>query len=176
MTKVQDKDVKSPTANLLAEYLDSSNNFSQLEVAQFTGMGDTGNIITQIRKGRTKLPIKYIVPICKLLHRDPTELLETAIKEYHPDILSAISNIKGEVIDQDEQQLIELYRASKEKVKEAKVQEVEEAYKQECIQAGEPIKERVLRKRKQEVSLQLSRNKAEKERLKKALLSSFEVV
>lgn len=49
--------------------------------------------LTQVRAGRTKLPMHMIIPLCNQLNEDPEPLFRIAMKEYYPDILKTAADL-----------------------------------------------------------------------------------
>lgn len=84
---------------------------SQYDIAQEIGLPKS-NIITMFKQGRTKVPIKLVVPLSKACGQDPAILMRIVLEEYAPDILLALQDsFKMVVNDEDIGLLAPLHRA-----------------------------------------------------------------
>ena len=69
------------------------------------------NLITMLKRGKTKLPINKVKALSKSLGVDPVYFLKLAMQEYTPDTWDVIQDIMGsEVISDDEYAVINLIR------------------------------------------------------------------
>ena len=108
----------SPTALLLTVMLERHSDVTNTEIAEALKIKSSGNIITLFKKGRTKMPIKHVVPLCKFLEEDPTEMLESLLAENYSDVVEAMSHLKGKAFKSDEVFVIKYWRMAKELAKE----------------------------------------------------------
>ena len=99
---------KSRTAQLFTFYVELSP-LTQRVVAEKIGY-TKANIITMFKRGDTPIPINKIPIICKVLKIDPKRFLRTALAEYHPEMLSAIEEIQGEILTDEEAVLLKMVR------------------------------------------------------------------
>lgn len=53
------------------------------------------NVLTMFKKGRTKLPIKQVVPLCKALGVEPRKLMNLVLEENHPDLFGVLEQVYG---------------------------------------------------------------------------------
>lgn len=98
----------SPTANLLAFYLDNSP-MTQVEVAQRVGYKHP-NVISMFKIGTSPIPIAKIPAFSKVLEIDPQRFLRTALAEYHPEMLEVIESIHGQLLTENEAILLKRFR------------------------------------------------------------------
>lgn len=68
------------------------------------------NIISMIKKGRTKLPLERVTRMADVLGLDRADLLRMALKEYSPELLKAIEDNLGAIVTKNEQALLEIWR------------------------------------------------------------------
>ena len=69
------------------------------------------NLLTMIKKGRTKLPINKVKIFAKALGVDPVFLLKLAMKEYQPDTWDVIEEIMGsDAVTDNEYEIVNLVR------------------------------------------------------------------
>ena len=99
---------KSPTARLFTFYVELSP-LTQRVVAEQIGYNKS-NIITMFKRGDTPIPINKIPIICEVLKIDPKRFLRTALAEYHPEMLSAIEQIQGAILTDEEAVLLKMVR------------------------------------------------------------------
>lgn len=86
--------VKSKTADLVREWIDSHHTKTQDDIAIETGF-TRSNVLSMIKQGRTKMPFDKIEPFAKACGRDPEELLKTALREYAPELARLIGRVQG---------------------------------------------------------------------------------
>lgn len=113
--RTADRELKSssPTAIYLTELLNRHPEIQQKDISSDLGIGSSTNIMTIFKNGKSKFPIKHIIPLCNILQEDPKEFINIAISEYFPEMLTIIEELKGEVIDSSEKELIRLFRKAK---------------------------------------------------------------
>jgi hypothetical protein len=51
------------------------------------------NILTMFKQGRSPLPTKWIIPLCKACGREPEELVLACLELYQPDILPCLEKV-----------------------------------------------------------------------------------
>lgn len=80
-----------------------------------TGIGYANqNVISMIKKGRTKLPIDKVAKLAFVLEVDEAKLMRMAMKEYMPDTLKVIERCLGPTVTQNELALLEIWRDATE--------------------------------------------------------------
>lgn len=125
--------LESKVAEEITRMLNSTEK-SQQEIAQEIGLTKS-NIMTMFKQGRTKLPLKFVVPLSKACGQDPAILMNIALEEYAPEILEAMGDsFKTPTTEYERIVLSTLRRAkkNKEKVKRDKAR----------AKATSPIEER----------------------------------
>ena len=162
----------SPTAIYLAELLNNHPEIQQRDIAEELGIGSSTNIMTLFKKGKTKFPIKYIVPLCDLLGEDPTEFINTALNEYSPEILPIIERLKGEIVDPEEKKLISLFRRTKETAASLVSEKRVEELKKEAAKEKRPLKDIEIRNAKRG-NVKLTDDPVQRSKLTKVLQSLF---
>ena len=97
----KDKIIKttSPTAILLGKMLSRHPYLSQQEVAKKAGLSSSGNILTLFKNGKSKLPFFRISGICQVLGEDSKPLFDSALMEYHPEIVNLLQDCYDLKID-----------------------------------------------------------------------------
>lgn len=103
--------VESPTARLVMEMCNSTEK-SQLQIAKESGFPKS-NIITMLKSGRTKFPIRRIRDFAKAVDGDAEKLLDTYLEEYMPEVREVIASVKGRVLSGAERSLITALRDAK---------------------------------------------------------------
>lgn len=68
------------------------------------------NVISMIKKGRTKLPIDKVVLMADALGVDRAHMMRMALNEYMPDTYKAIVKCIGDPITKNERVLLEVWR------------------------------------------------------------------
>lgn len=68
------------------------------------------NVITMIRKGRTKLPLDKVGPFAEVLCVDPVWLCRLAMSDYMPETLSVIEQCLGPMLTNNEKCILEIWR------------------------------------------------------------------
>lgn len=70
------------------------------------------NVISMIKKGRTKLPVDKVIKMADALGVDRARLMRLVMTEYMPDAYEAIVKCIGEPITQNERVVLEVWRDS----------------------------------------------------------------
>tara|TARA_R110000850_G_scaffold252150_1_gene377303 strand:+ start:201 stop:605 length:405 start_codon:yes stop_codon:yes gene_type:complete len=70
------------------------------------------NVISMIKKGRTKLPIDKVIKMADALSVDRSRLMRLVMMEYMPEAYEAIVACIGEPITKNERVLLEVWRDS----------------------------------------------------------------
>lgn len=68
------------------------------------------NVITMIRKGRTKLPLDKVAAMASVLQTDPAWLFRKVLGEYAPDTLEAIEVSLGPIVTKNERAMLDAWR------------------------------------------------------------------
>jgi transcriptional regulator with XRE-family HTH domain len=106
---------KQPKIKTVAEYISAQIGLcgkSQLEIARESGF-DKPNVITMIKQGRTKLPMKKLGKFAKALEVDPVHLLRMCMSEYLPDTWEEMQKVIGQpVMTINEMEILEVVRQS----------------------------------------------------------------
>jgi transcriptional regulator with XRE-family HTH domain len=98
----------SPTANLLAYYIDQSP-MTQAEIAQRVGY-KRPNVLSMFKTGVSPVPIAKIPILAEVLEIDAIRFLRTALQEYHPELLEVIESVRGHCLTENEMALLERFR------------------------------------------------------------------
>ncbi len=77
-----------PTARFLTSAIQASG-LSQVEIAKRSGY-QRPNVISMMKKGQCKVPIARIPALARACGADEWVFLETALKEYHPEVWGTI--------------------------------------------------------------------------------------
>lgn len=133
--------VNSKTARMFGKILDRHPEFTQHEIKLAMGMAPNSNMLSQIRKGRSKMPLNRIVEFCKLLNEDPVPLVKCALEEYHGEALKAFQLISGTVVDEDEREFLSLYREVKEEATKEAIEEERQKYIDQCYAERKPTRD-----------------------------------
>ncbi|XKH61352.1 helix-turn-helix domain-containing protein [Halomonas sediminis] len=72
------------------------------------------NIITMIRKGRTRLPVDKVELFANALGVDPVWLLRLVMQEYIPETLKVVEQCFGPLATSNERCVLEVWRHSTE--------------------------------------------------------------
>lgn len=90
MRKRELKVSNSPTARYVGLMLERHPEHLQSDIAHAAGFtGAAQNVImTQIKAGRTRLPLSAVGPMCKFLKEDPRPLLSIMAREYFGDLFN----------------------------------------------------------------------------------------
>lgn len=111
--KSRSAEKKITVAQYLTQVMDASEK-SQTGIAQAMGF-QSSNVLTLIKKGRTKLPVNRVPDLARHLEIDPYHLLRLAMMEYSPQIWAVIEAVmKGDYIDEKERQILDIIRKESE--------------------------------------------------------------
>lgn len=76
---------------VLNDWLESSPDMNLVEVAERIGVDKSKNcFMSQIRSGRSKLPVSKIIPLANVLQQDPKPMVAAVLEEYYPDLKDAL--------------------------------------------------------------------------------------
>lgn len=167
-TKVVRK-VESPTAALVTKLIEEhKGGLNQQDIADKLGIESRGNIFSLFKTGRSKFPIKHIRGFCNILGVDPAPLYKTALAEYFPEVLDAMTSIESTVVDEDELALIRIWRNVKSKAtEEMRAKAVDEIVK-EAKERDAILTESLLRPARR-LTTKLSRSEDNVENIREAL-------
>jgi len=86
---------------------------SQLDISRDLGYSNP-NIITMIKNGSTKVPLKKVALLAKSINVDPAYLLRLVMTEYSPETWEAIESILGdqELLSTQDYSMIRFLRES----------------------------------------------------------------
>lgn len=70
---------------------------SQKQIAEEVGF-PRANILTMIKHGTTRVPIRRVPALAKALGVDPAKLMKMVLEEYQPEILRAIEGSLGPIV------------------------------------------------------------------------------
>lgn len=102
--------------NSVAQFITSRQGFlgmTNQEVADLVGYPN-GNVMSMIKKGRTKLPLERVPAMAEALAVDKAKLMRMVMREYMPGTLDAIEECLGKTVTQNEMSLIEIWRDATE--------------------------------------------------------------
>lgn len=74
---------------------------SQRQIAYECGYPNP-NIITSFKRGHTKLPVRKVPEMARALGADPALLLRKALREYDPEVPSAVEKSLGPLLTENE--------------------------------------------------------------------------
>lgn len=101
----------SALAQFLTRQIDAvSAKKNQREIASEIGL-DKPNVISMYKRGETKVPLARVPALAKALGVDPMHLFRLAIDQSYPEIAVVIKQIAGNVVTDNEMQLVKKYRA-----------------------------------------------------------------
>lgn len=96
-------------AEFLTNMLEMSES-TQKEIAAALGY-EKSNIITMFKQGHTKVPLGKVKALAHALNVDPAYLIRLVIREYHPDMWSAIEEcLGGGLATDNEREILEEIR------------------------------------------------------------------
>lgn len=98
----------SVVVDVINDWLDKRPDFGLIEIAERVGVvKSAGCFMSQIRSGRSKLPISKVIPLAQVLEQDPKPLVAAVLEEYYPDLKEAL--IKADMLnDQGDHALVDL--------------------------------------------------------------------
>lgn len=80
------------------------------EIADHVGYANA-NVISMMKKGRTKLPLEKVGVMADALGADPAKMMRMTLKEYAPELLDTIEKcLGGVVVTENEKALLEIWR------------------------------------------------------------------
>lgn len=97
----------SPTARHLFDAVERSPK-TQREIAREAGF-TTPNILSMIKTGETKVPMRRITRLAQALDIEPGAFINIALQEYHPDLHAVLSEHYGIGLTRPERVLLEVY-------------------------------------------------------------------
>lgn len=103
--------VKSATADVVREMIDSCHTKNQEQIAIETGF-TRSNVLTMIKQGRTRMPMDKIDAFAKACGRPPEKLLRTALREYQPELAHCIGQVFNTPMFDGFEELIETFNAA----------------------------------------------------------------
>lgn len=112
MTKAQSAKTTGRKKITVAQYLTQvmeASDKSQTRIAEAMGF-QSSNVLTLIKKGRTKLPVSRIPDLARLLEIDPFYLLELAMTEYSPQVWAVIEDIATRSLGDGEKKILRIVR------------------------------------------------------------------
>lgn len=71
---------------------------------------DRPNIISMFKAGKTRVPLRCIPQMAKILNLDPKMMLRRAMLEYAPETLRAVEQVFGGAITKNEQGILDEIR------------------------------------------------------------------
>ncbi len=83
----------------------NKSNVVQSEIAKSLGF-DQPNIISMFKSGKTRVPLRVIPGLAKILDIDPKFMLRMAMFEYQPETLKAVEETFSGVITANEKEII----------------------------------------------------------------------
>lgn len=86
------------------------------------------NMITMIRKGKTRLPIDKVQRFAAALGVDPVWLLRSVLKEYTPETLVVIEQCLGPLTTNNERCVLEVWRHATERADPLISNELQEGF------------------------------------------------
>jgi len=102
----------------VAEYLTKAIYLSgktQKVIAEEVGWAKP-NMISMVKSGITRVPDDKIPALAKAVGVDPAVLLRICFNEYNPALWAFIASVKGEILSDEERQLVTEYRMKNESV------------------------------------------------------------
>lgn len=97
----------------VADYISQQMNLSgklQTDIAEEIGL-DKPNVISMIKNGKTKIPLRKISKLAKAVGVDPKHLFRLCMREYSPDTADAIDEIfHHQILSANEMEIIEIIR------------------------------------------------------------------
>lgn len=89
--------------SVLNDWLDKAPDLNLVAIAERIGIDKSKNcFMSQIRSGRSKLPVSKIIPLAKVLEQDPRPMVVAVLEEYYPDLKEALirSNMLNETAEE----------------------------------------------------------------------------
>ena len=86
------------------------NDKSQRQIAAEAGF-ENPNVLTMIKQGLTKVPLRRVGALARALDIDPAHLMRLVMGEYMPDTWAAVEDVLGgTMLTKNERELIACYR------------------------------------------------------------------
>lgn len=104
--------IESEVARLVTDMCNRSEK-SQLQIAKESGFAKS-NIITMLKTGRTKFPIRRVKDFSRAVDGDAEKLLDTILSEYMPEVRQVIYDIKHRSLSPKEHRIMAALRKAKE--------------------------------------------------------------
>lgn len=107
----------------VAEYIEKAIDLSgktQREIAEEAGF-ERPNVLSMMKKGITKVPVDRIPALAKACGVDAAVFLRIAMNEYNPQTWAVINKHIGEVITQDEAEVLAAYRQWRDKTNKSEI-------------------------------------------------------
>lgn len=104
----------SAVARLLTDWFNETTKL-QTEIADEIGLARP-NVLAMFKQGRSKLPINHVVKLATSLGKNPEELMDVVLEEYHPELKRALLLAKGRSFSKSERVLMETLRDTKKEV------------------------------------------------------------
>lgn len=77
---------------VLNDWLDRHPDLNLVEIAERIGVEKSKHcFMSQVRSGRSKLPVSKIMPLAKLMEEDPKPLVVAVLDTYYPDLKQAMA-------------------------------------------------------------------------------------
>lgn len=81
--------------DVLNEWLDRGPDLNLTEIAERIGVDKSKNcFMSQIRAGRSKLPVSKIIPLAQVLEQDPAPMVVAVLESYYPELKDALIRSK----------------------------------------------------------------------------------
>ena len=93
--------------HILNDWIEQNDEYSLIEMAERIGVTKSANcFMSQVRSGRSKMPISKVTSLAKLLDQDPRPMVVAILDQYYPELRDAL--IKSKLIDEGVEELINL--------------------------------------------------------------------
>lgn len=99
---------------------------SQKEISDEIGLNKP-NMLSMMKKGVTRIPLYRVPALAKACGVDPAVFVRITMTEYMPEVWEVISANLGEVLSQEERDMLAKYRAERETADEDGAEETETA-------------------------------------------------
>jgi hypothetical protein len=104
-----------PQSLTVSEYFDAQVSLRQITLQQLSvniGGAIKPNMLSMIRQGHSKLPLKHVAKVARALGVDPMFLMKLCLQEYQPENWHAIQEVMGNqpLLTHNEIQMIEAIR------------------------------------------------------------------
>jgi hypothetical protein len=88
-----------PAADLLNEYLqncDKTQTEITKELGALTGARSFGSLMTQWKTGRSPIPLRMVLPLCRIIDAEPGPMFQAILEHQMPDALVALEHLSGQ--------------------------------------------------------------------------------